>query len=1320
VSSPSQVESIFFAALGKKTAAERADYLNDACGGDAELRRRVERLLEAHPQAVDFMARPAVERPLGDALEHEPPPPGPAPTISSDATVNLRQIDECPIVTEVMPPERTPDDLQATVDLKAQPIADSGVTGNFNAQSPQDFGVTGDFTPPTSTGSVIPDRIAPTTDKIPRDEDDIDSNVTASLSATDAAQTAGEIRPAGRSPAKSPARSKPHTPVVPGYEILGTLGQGGMGVVYKARQTGLNRLVALKMIIGGSMAGENQLARFRIEAEAVAQLRHPNIVQIYDIGEVEGMPFVSLEYLDGGDLETRLDGTPQPGIPAALLMATLARAIHVAHQARIVHRDLKPANVLLAGDGAPKITDFGLAKRLESDDNQTQSGAIMGTPSYMAPEQALGQTKDVGPAADIYALGAILYEVLTGRPPLKGETVMETVRLVIHDDPVPPSRLVPRLARDLETICLKCLNKDPQRRYATAEELADDLDRYREGRPIKARPTTVWVRGFKWAKRRPAAALSLAATVLLFIGLIGGVIGYQRYSLNQEVQRNAWVHQQQDRGSGLLELAENARTTVKLENAQVELARFLDEARKEDQLQSISRSIEAKQKWVGEQLAQQRSRAAAEQQNRVDRERFQKFLDRSQEAQLSSTGFGVMNEKDRFEKLGSSAHAALSTYALDPQPTDDAWTLAEPLPAALTDTEKARVADDCYNLLLILSEAAKPAQGLRILDRAVRLRPKTTAAYHRRRADCLERTGDLAGRDRENQEASRTDPVTGLDYFLNGRELVLLRRFADAVRPLNSALQADPENTSAHLLLAVCYLNMQPKSLSQARTSLTTCIRSHRDLVGLYLMRALVAGEEGNQALEKIAQTHPDEAEVARLRQDAKEAIASAEADYGQVLKLKPNDDLQYILLTNRGLMWIQSNRLADAIVDLETAIRLKPSLYPAHASLAQVFQRQGRLNTAAASFERAIACHPEPIVAAGLHRSRALLYAYRSDITPDQRAAAIRDLEAAIRHEPDKVLKVWDHVDRAKLFFAGGEALEALAACDTGLTILADDAPAHRVRISALMELKRYDEVLTSANAFIARGQRSAEIFEIRGLAREGRRQFTAAVADFNEALELTPESAKGPRARLLNLRGMAYYFADAPKLALLDFEESLRLDAKQSEALGGRGLARIRTGDWRPAVTDAEAAARLASAMVPRTEEERKAKAQSLFNAARVYALAVEFAAQEVSRQGERAIALYRNYRGRAMNLLDEALKYAPDQDNRDAILNDPALRSILRGSSRGPAMRFSRLSQDPTPFNPSISDSVPNGRAGGVSPLSSTEKIGRAGGVSPLSAT
>ena len=257
----------------------------------------------------------------------------------------------------------------------------------------------------------------------------------------------------------------------------------------------------------------------------MARLRHPHVIQIYDIGEAEGLPYVSLELLEGGSLDDRLGGTPRPGREAAELIITLAEAIQVAHDAGIVHRDLKPSNVLFTRDGVPKVTDFGLAKRMESDSKQTESGAIMGSPSYMAPEQARGHTKDVGPAADIYALGAILYEMLTGRPPFKGETPIETIRQVVETEAVPPSRLVPRIARDLETICLKCLNKEPARRYESAQALADDLARFLGGQTIHARRTPLLERGAKWSRRRPAAAVLMALSVLAVLGLIvwGGV-----------------------------------------------------------------------------------------------------------------------------------------------------------------------------------------------------------------------------------------------------------------------------------------------------------------------------------------------------------------------------------------------------------------------------------------------------------------------------------------------------------------------------------------------------------------------------------------------------------------------------------------------------------------------------------------------------------------------------------------------------------------------------------------------------------------------------
>ena len=249
------------------------------------------------------------------------------------------------------------------------------------------------------------------------------------------------------------------------YELLAELGRGGMGVVYKARQASLKRLVALKMILAGGHAGAADLARFRTEGEAIARLQHPNIVQVYEVGKHEGKPFFSLEFCPGGSLDRKLNGTPLPAQEAAQLVETLSGAMHAAHQAHVIHRDLKPANVLLTSDGTPKITDFGLAKKID-EAGQTGSGSIMGTPSYMAPEQAGGKSKELGPACDVYALGAILYELLTGRPPFKAATPLDTLLQVIGDDAVPVRQLQPKCPADLETICHKCLQKEPARRYA--------------------------------------------------------------------------------------------------------------------------------------------------------------------------------------------------------------------------------------------------------------------------------------------------------------------------------------------------------------------------------------------------------------------------------------------------------------------------------------------------------------------------------------------------------------------------------------------------------------------------------------------------------------------------------------------------------------------------------------------------------------------------------------------------------------------------------------------------------------------------------------
>ncbi len=311
--------------------------------------------------------------------------------------------------------------------------------------------------------------------------------------------------------------SRSSFPKVAGYELLSELGRGTMGVVYKARQMALQRFVALKMIVAGGHATEEQRARFENEARAVAALQHPNIVQIHELGTSDGLPFLSLEFVDGMPLDARIDGTPQPPQAALALIEILARAIQVAHAHGIIHRDLKPANVLVAGDGTPKITDFGLAKNLESQSSQTRSGSQIGTPSYMAPEQAMSES--YGHLVDVYALGAILYEMLVGRPPFLGASPYETTMLVVNEEPVRPSLLVSQVPADVETICLKCLQKDPDRRYADAAALAEDCRRFLAGEPILSRPISPAERLWRWCRRNPRTS-ALAATVVGLLALV--------------------------------------------------------------------------------------------------------------------------------------------------------------------------------------------------------------------------------------------------------------------------------------------------------------------------------------------------------------------------------------------------------------------------------------------------------------------------------------------------------------------------------------------------------------------------------------------------------------------------------------------------------------------------------------------------------------------------------------------------------------------------------------------------------------------------------
>jgi hypothetical protein len=399
-----RLRRLFLAALDLPDGAARAGFLEEACGGDRDLRRQLEDLLAGHREDDSFLEHPAVDR---------------------DSAVTV----------------------------------DSRVAG------------------PTGTVAV------------------------------------GPVPPA------APATLR----YFGDYELLGEIARGGMGVVWQARQKSLNRRVAVKMILGGQLATEADVKRFHTEAEAAANLKHPNIVAIHEIGEHEGRHYFSMDLIEGRNLAQVIGNAPMPPRQAATLMKTLAEAVHYAHQRGTLHRDLKPQNVLLDAEGRPHITDFGLAKQLSTDSDLTRTGTIMGSPSYMPPEQALGKQGEVGPASDVYSLGAILYQLLTGKAPFLGATAVDTLRLVVEQEPVSPAKLTDQVPSDLETICLRCLEKHPGRRYATARALAEELDRFLRHEPILAKPASAARKVVSWCRQRPWVVSGLA--VLLMLGLTGLAFG---------------------------------------------------------------------------------------------------------------------------------------------------------------------------------------------------------------------------------------------------------------------------------------------------------------------------------------------------------------------------------------------------------------------------------------------------------------------------------------------------------------------------------------------------------------------------------------------------------------------------------------------------------------------------------------------------------------------------------------------------------------------------------------------------------------------------
>jgi serine/threonine-protein kinase len=846
----------------------------------------------------------------------------------------------------------------------------------------------------------------------------------------------------------------PDLPTVTGYEILSELGRGAFGVVYKARQGPLRRVVALKMLKAGAGAFPEERVRLQTEAQALARLQHPHIVQVYEVGEHDGRLYLALEYAAHGSLAERLGGVPLPPPAAARLAEALARAVQAAHAAGIVHRDLKPGNILLAGagepsagpaDGAPgaadplagcvpKVADFGLAKLLVGGDGTlTRTGAVLGTPCYMAPEQAGGGVKAVGPAADVYALGAILYECLTGRPPFQGATVYDTLEQVRQREPVAPRALQPKVPRDLETVCLKCLHKEPQRRYAGAQDLADDLRRFLDGRPVRARPVGPAERLARWVRRRPARAGVLALSLLLVGAGTGGLLTYQQWQIEQ-ARRGA---EQRQAVEAALAKADGLREQARWREAQA----VLDQARQllggagpgdlrqrlgaaEAQLALVSRLDTIRQHratWVEGHFLDDPTTTA--------RECAAAF----REAGLGEVGDDEETVAARVRASGVPGPlvAALDDWAfVAAEPASRAWLLgvarrADPDPwrdrfrdpAVWGDRQALRaLADEALRdggaKLDELSPQVLAALGLLLYHKGADAVPLLRAAQHRYPSD----------------------------FWLNlalGAVLSNATHYEEAVGYCRVAVALRPGVAAAHCNLGVALhakkdldgavaayqkaVGIDPK-LAPAHTGLGLALHAKKDLDG-----AIAAYQKAIGIDPKLTPAHINLGNALRDKGDLDGAIA----EYQEATALDPRLAPTHY---NLGLALYAKKDLDGAIAAYQKAVGIDPKLAPAHYNLGNALYEKKDLEGAVAAYRMAI--DSDRSSPAASRNERTAVAAYRVAIDSDPKlAAAHNNLGNALR--------------------AKGDRDGAIAAYRTAVEIDPKDAPAHNNLGTALCEKK-------------------------------------------------------------------------------------------------------------------------------------------------------------------------------------------------------------------------------------------------------------------------
>ena len=867
-------------------------------------------------------------------------------------------------------------------------------------------------------------------------------------------------------------------PRISGYDVEALLGRGGMGVIYKARQHRLNRVVALKMLIAGAYAGPRERARFQREAEAVGSLHHANIVPVYDVGDHEGCPYFTMELLEGGSLAQTLAGTPQPARHAAAYLITLAEAVQAAHQADIVHRDLKPANILLMADGTPKIADFGLARQFEGQPALTLSEVQIGTPSYMAPEQVNGIAGTIGPAADIYGLGALLYEMLTGRPPFRGESAVETQRQVIHDEPVSPSRLNTRVPRDLETICLKCLSKEPERRYGSAAELADDLRRFEQGRPIRARPVGWGQRSWRWCRRNPIAA-ALAMTLLALVSLaVGGGLWIERQGAERQGRAReaveaalAQVGDLRREGHWLEADAVLTHARSRLDEAgSSDLRRRLTQAEADLELAAglerirLTPAIDGSRfdyRTMAEAYAQAFERAGLDVRSDIeaaaarirdsnlrrqlvmaldhwayvadaleDRRSMARFLDLARRADPDPQWGDRFREpalwgnRDRLRRLAAEVKQRLVGEAFENGPPTPLVTLlAKKLgqqdrqAEPLLRAAQWRHPEDFW-LNFALGEALRerePAEAVGFYRAALAMRP-TVAAVYSEVGMAQFRQGLLDEAVLAHRKAIDLEPNVGARHQLLGLCLHAKGQLDLAMAEYRRAIQLDQKPIASHYNLGLCL---------HAKGQIDEAIAEFR--------RAIQLDPE-------LSAAHVGLGSCWLARGQLDEAMA----EYRRAIQLDPGAAAAHHQL---GRCWKDRGQLDEAMVEFRRAIELDSKLAVAHHNLGRCLHARGQVDLAMAEFRRAIECDPKLAVA---HHNLGLCLQERGQLDE-----AITEYRRAVQLEPKTAS---GHKSLAESLLRSGRFGEARTAVCRGLDLL----PAQEPLRPALREtLKRCEQML-------------------------------------------------------------------------------------------------------------------------------------------------------------------------------------------------------------------------------------------------------------------